>query len=533
MNKNKLLFKDRIEQINNSFIKNGWVTIYENDNSTDDDSLIYCCLFDSKKSNQYKNDNDWIIEPDREGKPTITSFNRNGKWQSKYQSYSEKGIEPFIFVKYFSFSDGREKYIDISEEFVLYFKLYEKGENKQNRKFYFIDELGDLEEVIKVESNIVKIKLKYLMEYISVRKMNFSICFNFSRLEIIKSDNLEAEKLSQDYQSDKHLFHHGIRSLQLSGEEKLQGWTHGKAFINYDKKKSSCFYFDKKKDFENFIVGYDETGKEIYENCEKTDKNFLKPIYFKKEVLNKYYNEPMKYKVDGFTVSSAFFSLHIDNNIENYVVVFLGDLSSLPHKEQLHWRQYNTSPKEGISITYFKTMIEGSWAEDPETPDLYFKHKYESFNKKWETKFGWRFYKPLAKQDEHYFTALHIPTNNNVKAFCEQILSIVKITIDRLNEAEFAKVIVLEENDKGLTKLEKYLKTNNIEISEMIKFLRNLQDLRSGLIAHSFSTSNKNCKKAMEYFGINENNYVEVAREIFIKSIFTLNTLEKHFGLNN
>ena len=171
-------------------------------------------------------------------------------------------------------------------------------------------------------------------------------------------------------------------------------------------------------------------------------------------------------------------------------------------------------------------MIEGNWVDHPETPDLFFKHKFEQFNKKWETKFGWRLYKPLAKEDEHLFKALHIPTSNNVKSFCEQILSIIKITIDRLNEAELAKQITLDDNDKGITKLEKFLAVHQMQIPDMITFLRHLWNLRSGLLAHSFSNSNDKCKKAIKYFGIREDNYIEVAKDIFTKSIFTLNTLE-------
>ncbi len=531
MNRDTFHFKEEIKQIESSFINDGWITIYESELLGDNQRLTYCCLVDSIRVNEYKNHRDWIIEPDREGKPSIISTSRNGKWQTKYQSYSKKGIEPFVFVRYFTFEEGNDKYIDISEEFVLYFKLYEKGENKQNRNFYFIDDLGSLEEVIKIQSNVIKIKLKYLMEYISIRKMCFSVCFDFVRFVSTTTENSDIQDLRKDYKSDKYFFHHGVRRLKFAENDKFQSWLNGKFFIDFDKKKTQSFYFDKQESYEKFIVGYDKNGNEVYETCKKDDKNFLRPIYFKKEVLNKYYNEPIKYKVDSFSVNCSFFYLQIDNNIEEYVAVFLGDLSSLPYKEQLHWKQYNISPQKGISSTYYKTMIEGSWAESPETPDLYFKYKYEEFNKKWEEKFGWRFYKTLAKQDEHYFTALHIPTTNNVKAFCEQVISIVKITIDRLNEAEFAKEITLEENDKGLTKLEKYLKSKKLDIPNMTKFLRNLQDLRSGLIAHSFSSSNKNCKKAMEYFGIKEDNYVEVAKNIFIKSIYTLNTLESHFGL--
>lgn len=85
-------------------------------------------------------------------------------------------------------------------------------------------------------------------------------------------------------------------------------------------------------------------------------------------------------------------------------------------------------------------MIEGNWVEHPETPDLFFKHKYEQFNKKWEVKFGWCLYKPLANEDKFRLNALHVPTSNNVKAFCEQMLSLSIITIDRLNDEELEKV---------------------------------------------------------------------------------------------
>jgi len=67
-----------------------------------------------------------------------------------------------------------------------------------------------------------------------------------------------------------------------------------------------------------------------------------------------------------------------------------------------------------------------------------------------------------------------------------------------------------------------------MNIPDMFVFLRNLQNLRSGLIAHTFSESNNDCKKAIEYFGISDSNYIEVLEEIFVKSVFTFNTLEKY-----
>ena len=182
MNRTTFLLEDKIQEIKKSFIKDGWLKIYESNRDNEDDKnqvLIFCCLVEPKRLKEYKQSTNWEISPGCEGKPSIFSSHKNGKPISWYQTYSEKGIEPFIFSKDFNFSDGYDSYFDISEEFVLYFKLYEKGKSKQERSFYFIDEVGDLEEVISIKPNIIRVKLKYLKEYIAIRKIHFAICFDF------------------------------------------------------------------------------------------------------------------------------------------------------------------------------------------------------------------------------------------------------------------------------------------------------------------------------------------------------------------
>ncbi len=519
MEKDYFLLKDKIKEIESKFvIKNGWLKIFEGSPQISDDSYgVYCCLVSNKYVDIYNKDYSWPLYMGREGKPSVYGDN-------SYKTYDKDGLEPFLFYKSFSLPETHVNYFDISEEFVLFFRLYEEGSNKQNRTFYYIDDYGDLDEVIVIQPHLIKIKIKYLKEYIAIREMNFVICYDFMRLLTILPNEWEIKPQDNLIQGENIIYNHLIRNVT----GKTQSWIMGKVFIKPGTEKKSHFDLDNNK-YEDFIVGYDENGELKYENCENIDGNHFTLTYFKKEVLDKYYNDPNKYKVDGFSVSSRFFTLKIDNNVENYVPVFLIELRMLPYKEQLHWKQYNIVPQKGISSSYYKTMIEGNWAEHPETPDLYFKYKYEEFNKKWEKKFGWKFYKPLSKEDEYLFTALHLPTSNNVKAFCEQMLTIVKLTIDRLNEAEFAKHISLDKNDRGITKFEKFLHVNDMEIPDLITFLRKLWDLRSGLLSHSFSNSNKDCKKAIEYFEINNANYLEVAKEIFIKSVYTLNTLEKRF----
>lgn len=524
MNKEYFLLEDKKKEIKSKFlIKNGWLKIYEDDSKDlDDTASVYCCLISNDKVGKYSENYNWPILMGREGKPTIYG-------DKTYKTNYKEGLEPFLFYKFFSLEETSIKYIDVSEEFVLYFELYEKGNDKQNRTFYYVSDYGELDEVLIIEPKLIKVKIKYLREYITIRNMNFVVCYDFMRLLKNLPSDWNIKYKDELIKENEFIYNHLIRNIS----DKTQSWVMGKVFIKPSDIKKTHFDIKESKN-KSFIIGIDEEGGLIYEDCGKTDENHFKVTYFKKEVLNKYYNEPNKYQVDGFSVDSKFFRLKIDNNVDDYIPVFLINLRMLPEKEQLHWKQYNIPPKEGMNIsrTYYRTMIEGQWVEEPETTDLFFKSKYRSFNKKWQEKFGWQLYKPLSKTDEHLFTALHKITTNNVKAFCEQTLTIVKLTIDRLNEKELVKGLSLDSKIRGIGKFETFLESKGMDIPDMFVFLRNLQNLRSGLIAHTFSDSNKDCKKAIKYFGIEGRNYAEVLEEIFIKSVYTLNTLEKYFNLD-
>lgn len=524
MEKSYFLLEDKKKEIESKFlIKSGWIKIYEDDSKDFDDSAgLYCCLISNDEVDKYSKDYNWPLSMGSEGKPSVYGDNT-------YKSNDKEGLEPFLLYKSFSLQETSIKYIDVAEEFLLYFRLYEKGNDKQNRTFYYVSDYGELDEVLTIEPKLIKVKIKYLKEYITMRDMNFVVCYDFMRLLKKVPSDWNIKHKDELIKKNYFIYSHLIRNVS----DKTQSWVMGKVFIKPNEIKKSHFDSGEAKN-ESFIIEVDDEGELIYEDCGKTDGNHFKVTYFKKEVLNKYYNEPNKYQVDGFSVGSKFFRLKIDNNVDEYIPVFLTNLRMLPEMEQLHWKQYNIPPKEGMNIsrTYYRTMIEGQWAEQPETVDLFFKSKYKSFNNNWKNKFGWELYKPLSQKDEYLFTALHKITSNNVKAFCEQTLTIVKMTIDRLNEKELAKGLDLDSKVRGIAKFEKFLESKGINIPDMFEFLRNLQNLRSGLIAHTFSESNKDCKNALKYFGIENDNYAQVLEEIFVKSVFTFNTLEKYFELN-
>jgi len=134
---------------------------------------------------------------------------------------------------------------------------------------------------------------------------------------------------------------------------------------------------------------------------------------------------------------------------------------------------------------------------------------------------------PLSESDSHYLDSLHIPTiANNAKEFDEQLLAIVKITIDSLNEKKLGEGCTpLKKEAKSIDKLECFLKSKGYGLAELIQFLRNVQLLRSTTVAHRRSRHEN--PKLNEYFKFGANDLNSVFEDIVIKMIWMFNTLER------
>lgn len=524
MEKSIFLLESAQKDIHDKFIKGGWIDIF-----SDGDQYsggVFCYLITDAHYDDHMKTYEKGIWKGSEGRPSVSTFYGPNGEVNRYSSFNKEGIEPFLYCKYFP----EERYIDVSEEFVNYFKLYEKGDSKQERKYFFYDELNEKEEVIVITSSNVRIKQKFLMEYISVRKMHLAICFDFMAIGKVPLKEFGIELKRENFVGDWYNYDHLIQVC--FGSTDFQSWIMGKVVIKYDPKKSDKTWYDHDFEYEDFIIGHDDlSGEEVSVSCDSEAHQFFVPVFFKKGVLTKYYSDPAKYEVDGFRLSCSAFSLKMDNNSDKYVVVFLNDLRMLPQKEQLHWKHYNVAPGPGMGISgsYYDTMIEGNWARKSDAVDVRFKQEYSSFNKKWEKKFGWYFYKQPSGADIHLFNGLHLPADNSITTFCEQMLIVVKFTIDSLNEEWLVKGLPKIENEKGISKFERFIKNSGFDVPEMFIFIRHLQNLRSGMIAHKVSESNKNYKKSIEYFGVTGENYHEVAASILGKSIWTISMLSKSF----
>lgn len=287
------------------------------------------------------------------------------------------------------------------------------------------------------------------------------------------------------------------------------------------------------KEYESYYVWVDEEWEEKFISCNPdfNSQHYLTPINFRREVLDKYYANPDKYSVWDSSISMAWFwHLRIDNNLDNKIGVFLCDLwRDIPFSEQKYWKNFEIKEKWKISYTYYQRSFQWEFC-DPETSELYFKYKYNKFNRKWNEKFWWKLFKEISSGDIYLLKSLHsLNSENNQKEFDEQILIITKILIDYLNEKEIYKKVrddLKEKNDKWISKLDKFLISENSKNIRLIKFFRDLQLLISKCTAHQ---KWKDYKKALLNFWDETKSLKEVFDEILIQSTEMLNTLEIRF----
>ena len=220
----------------------------------------------------------------------------------------------------------------------------------------------------------------------------------------------------------------------------------------------------------------------------------------------------------------SLWGMPIDNNHENYVIVFLGDLGlSLSNNEQIYWKSFNIPPDGKLSSTTMKRSLLAQFAE-PERNDLLFKQKFTMFIKIWKKYYGWSLFIPLREEDDHYFTTLRIPLENNVLEFEQQVLALTKIIIESINQREISKLIK-NSTSGGINKLELFLKDNCVvDFSDHIKVIRNLQDIRSKGIAHRKGKEYTRVSSTLE---IGVKSYIEIFNEILGKMIEFLDLLIK------
>jgi hypothetical protein len=395
-----------------------------------------------------------------------------------------------------------------------------------------------VEEIVRIDRLDAEIRLSALLPFLAAKQMHLGLFFDAIAESTVTLERLGLSREPINQRQGDLLYAVEFGEGGISSSRQSFSRLIGKTLIRCPKRITAAPYAGRKKEnYCDFIISDDGRGNPIMHTCDPEKlanyfgKNpdaphYLTPVHFTRDVLQKYYDNPQRYTVSDADVRcGALWSIRIDNDHPNRVVVWLGDLGrDLLEKERLHWKHYNIVP-EGppISRTAYLRNIRGMFA-DPEMPDLTFKHEYPRFKERWQKQFGWELFLPLRDEDKHVFNILRIPLSDNIAEFDDQVLALAKLLVDSLNEKELAARLSggSKSNEKGIAKFERWLQEQNLTTyQDHIKFLRKLQALRGG----SAHRKGDEYKKAADYFELGQHDLPKVFKGMLTQALAFLSFL--------
>ena len=533
----RMLQTDALNKIRANIRATEKMDVYLSDTSDSHNRGILCALVPANETDNVLSSPGWHFDY-LQGKPSAVRRYSGESYSTKYLRFgTERGIEPLVIDR--DFYGMRDNYRELCEEFRLFHRLYH---DRKMDEYIKINDDGTEYVVASVEPRRIRIRLKEIRQFLAIKEMYLSIQFDFKEYSTHTVEQLQLGNEREDkrqgltrwtlYQDNyQHSFGDNASFSRLLGVHLIEPLP---------KEKSGLWGFaeDKKEQYADFIIDVDECGDEIthtanpdtlanFFGANPNAPQYLTPVHFRKEVLDKYYQQPGKYSVDDSALGCGnLWGVCIDNHHANKVCAWLGDLGrDMPYEEQLHWRSHNITPEGSVSDVYFKRQMEVQFTES-EQVELLFKQRYHELSKECEKHLKWQILKPLDADDSHYFQCIRLPATDEQKTFDELTLALTKVLIDSLNEKYLNKLVAREKREEikgSILKLQIALENCGRRDAEShISFLRQLQSLRSSSVAHRKS---KNYRKVAAAFGVESQSLRHVFNGILSKALAFLDYL--------
>lgn len=413
---------------------------------------------------------------------------KDGKRVTNYFRYGDSsGREPLILLQE-HYGIKLTMLPQVSEEFRLFHNLWQSSDGSE---LVQIGMDGSDDTVGRISHEKVEIRTPLLRQFQAARHLDLILFVDSFRI-VSRADDGECDLPLNDEDilgNDRNFaFDAGYDPL----DRRFYSRFCGKRILAPPPiEKSGVWPWEHRSErFPEFIIGEDEHGSEVRRSCDPglIDDDYLRPVFFRRSVLQRYYDEPEKYFVeDGYLQCGGLWGMTIDNDNPDHVGAFLGDLGrDLPESDRYHWHAHNVAPSTLLSETAIRRNLLNQLVA-ARSPDLQFASLYERFNNAWERQCGWRLYREPHDADSHIVRRLRVPLNDSLPEFEAQIAGLTKCLIDFLDEKGIAAQIGgARDGEKGIDKFERWLHEAGYPQTERdVAFLRRLQRLRSRSVAHA------------------------------------------------
>lgn len=493
-----------------------WTVLYRAHKDEHANVLLYSALSPVSRREFVLSDTSWDLTVGH-GTPCFNQVSRGGEeLKAEYMRFgNHDGVEPLVVKQdYFGI---RPDEIRLSEEFILFHNLYE---DRASRKFYRIHDNGTEELVATITDSEVRVRTSYLRQFTAARQLDLLLFMD----NVTTLSTEEVNGITLDFDSLQIRVNESLHTYQRHAANGVFGDGAFTRILGLKIvppqliEQCGVWPFEPEDDdYPDFIIGEDENHHPVTHTSNHVGLGdlYLEPVFFTRDVLQKYFDDPDRYSVeDGYLRCGYLWGAQIDNDSEEYVSMFLGDIGrDLPASERHHWKAHNITPTGGISATSFNRSFMAR-PTNPTSPDLVFRCAYNQFNSKWRTVFNWDFFKELHGPDRQIIQRTHIPSNESGQEFDDQILGLTKAVIDSLNErgivGELGSTIP---DERGIQKLERFFQEKGYPHAERyLGILRELQSLRSRNAAHRRSSNYREHLNGI----LNGRNHSEYIRDLLI-----------------
>jgi len=453
------------------------------------------------------------------GFPGFSQHWEDEEWVSEYHRNTDgPELEPLILVQEM-YGVVPDAYL-VSEEFRLLMHLWE---DKTTGNFYVISDDGSKELAIEFVGRQIRIRTPLLRRYQAARQLDL-LLFSDTRAFAKTDEKPEsfAELEEEDHVEDDSVVFVGVGDIGLARNRVFSRLLVKRVLPPPPREKSGIWpWDDDDEEYPEFIIDEDGDGHPVKFTCEE-DKlanyfgknpdapHYLTPVFFKPEVLKRYYDDPSLYSVsDGRLSCGHLWGVQIDNGNTAAVMVFLGDIGrDIPSSHRGHWRAYNIPPVSQMSESTFRRSFLAQFAATENTEHV-FKNAYLAIQRDWIERWGWGLYRDAEGSDAKLIQRVRIPLNATDTEFEAQLLPLAKLLVDMLNEAGIAADLPPVRDEKGISKLKRFLQAHGYQhVDRDIAFLRRVQNLRSRIAAHTSGTSGQ-AFLAEELGGLSKPEYIE------------------------
>lgn len=528
-----LMFKDYIEKYIN-INQEEWVEIYKRNKTINrkNDIFTFSAMIDLNAitDRNYLKNESWGFSIDSFGKVVfgIQNFGQTEKIVY-FDGATYDDFEYLVALRSF------EKYgesVEINPKLIWYGNLAKKGNT-------YFDPITD-EDILKFSHYQIKIKRKYLKDFLAAEKKACTIVFDHRRFFHLSEKELERHEKKQRVFSGDNYYFSFLKTVSYEVPEGFNAFSIllGKTLIMPFKQPHHKYYkflTDDKK-FERFIIGFnEEEDKNIEFTCDENQlssyfhmisdiPHFLTPVFFKATVLNKYINDPRNYTIDDDQIRFlGEWTLPFSRNNNNTVSAWLGDLGKMPYEEQQYWKSFNIIPTGQMEEKFFKRQVGGEWTDASRIETKLFS-SIRCFNKIMQEKYGDVMFSVLRDADKEIYNSFVIPTNCSMPEYQSFLLKLTKLTAENINIELIKKVMAIDYtkavSSLGSTgQLGAFLKHEKLDMEEKLATaIKKAYNSRNKLAAHkgSYKEYNKLWGRSDSY----KFNSIEDARNL-IKKIVT------------